>query len=875
MLALAAGPASAAEVQPLAEGWAIQSSARLGQGAEGARLSRPGVDTSGWHPARVPTTVLAALVEAGVLPDPYYGDNLTRIPGYQKAPWLLMARDSPFRDPWWYRVEFEVPAAWAGRHVSLHLDGVNYEANVWFNGERIAARDEVRGMFRRFEFPVSGRLKLGARNALAVEVIPPGLLEKLPYDTKQIEATTGWDDHNPYPPDMNMGLWEDVYLKATGPVRLEHPYVVTDLDLPRLDRADLTICFHARNVSEAPQAAVVEARFDGRVVSRSVELAPREVREIRFSPTDPAQGRRLQLEKPRVWWPVGLGEQPLYDLSLEARVAGRRSDRLDTRFGVREATTAIDAEGWRYYMVNGRRVLIRGGAWMTTDMMLRLSKRRYDALVRYAANAGLNMLRSEGFSIRETDEFYEIADEYGVMVTQQIFGRNIPEEELAIACVEDMMLRIRNHPSLVHFLGHDETFPTERLDRAYRELIARLTPERTYQPHSGAFEIAERGKTGGTRTGTRELWTYATPGHYYENQEDGAWGFAQSGGIGGIAASLDSMKKMMPTEALWPPTQDTWSLHTVTQGVEYFTTLFDALARSYGAPDGIEDFVRKAFVMNYNSARGMYEAYGRNKPRATGITTWKYDAAWPAALTWQYVDWYLQPTGAYYGAQKGCESLHVQYAYDDHAVYVVNNRSEPVRGLEVTASLYDLDLRERWTGKAKVDVEADGVSRAIVVDFPPGLSRTHFLHLTLAHADRGPIGDNFYWLSTVPDQAGEKGDGPDGVFRVTPRSSADFTRLHELPKVTLDVETALEVKGDETVVEVTARNPGDHLAFFVMLALTQGQGGPEVTPAFWSENAFSLLPGAQKTVTVRAYTRDLGRATPAIRVGGWNARAAE
>jgi beta-galactosidase/beta-glucuronidase len=129
------------------------------------------------------------------------------------------------------------------------------------------------------------------------------------------------------------------------------------------------------------------------------------------------------------------------------------------------------------------------------------------------------MLRSEGFSIRETDEFYDLADEYGVMVTQQIFGRNIPDEDLAIACVEDMMLRIRNHPSLVHFLGHDETFPTERLDRAYRQLIARLTPERTYQPHSGAFEIAERGKTGGTRTGTRELWTYATPGHYYENRE--------------------------------------------------------------------------------------------------------------------------------------------------------------------------------------------------------------------------------------------------------------------------------------------------------------------------------------------------------------------
>ncbi|MCP4227172.1 MAG: hypothetical protein GY773_27825, partial [Actinomycetia bacterium] len=102
---------------------------------------------------------------------------------------------------------------------------------------------------------MTDRLKLGARNALAVEVIPPGLLEKLPYKTKQIEATTGWDDHNPFPPDMNLGLWEDVFLRATGPVRIDHPYVVTDLDLPSLESADLTISVFARNVSDRPQTA--------------------------------------------------------------------------------------------------------------------------------------------------------------------------------------------------------------------------------------------------------------------------------------------------------------------------------------------------------------------------------------------------------------------------------------------------------------------------------------------------------------------------------------------------------------------------------------------------------------------------------------------
>ena len=183
---------------------------------------------------------------------------------------------------------------------------------------------------------------------------------------------------------------------------------------------------------------------------------------------------------------------------------------------------------------------------MTSDMMLNLTDRRYTALVRYAREANLNMLRSEGFSIRETENFYDRCDELGVMVTQQIFGRNIPDEALAVSCIEDMMLRIRNHPSLAHFLGHDETFPTPTLNKAYLEMIDRLRLHRTYQPHSGAFSVSERKQTGGTRTGTLELWTYAVPSHYYLRKNDGAWGFAQSGGIGGITVVRDSLRQMMP-----------------------------------------------------------------------------------------------------------------------------------------------------------------------------------------------------------------------------------------------------------------------------------------------------------------------------------------
>ncbi|HEO71409.1 MAG TPA: hypothetical protein ENN80_09105, partial [Candidatus Hydrogenedentes bacterium] len=664
----------------------------VGINERGEALSTVGCKASEWHKTSVPATVLAALVEEGVYPDPYYGDNLKRIPGYHDGAWLVMPEDSPFYPPWWYRIEFDLPKDFAGKHILLHLDGVNYRANVWLNGVKIADENDVIGMFRRFEFDVTACVQPGKRNALAIEVTAPGHIEPKDYRTKQIEATTGWDDHNPQPPDLNMGLWQDVYLSATGPVAIRHPYIHPKLDLPALDAAHLTVSAYLVNTSDAALTATLTGAIEERRFGQQVALAPRETKLVTFTPEE---YELLNIAEPRVWWPVGLGEQELYELELTCSVDGAVSDEAGTRFGIRDFNSYLNSEDWRQYVINGHKVLIRGGAWMTSDMLLRLTRRRYEALVRYAHEAGLNMLRSEGFSIRETDLFYDLCDEYGVMVTQQIFGRNIPDENLAVACIEDTLLRIRNHPSLVHFLGHDETFPTKSLDAAYQRMIAEYCPDRTYQPHSGAFVVFNRKRTGGTRTGSLQTWQYAGPAHYYVSRHTGAWGFAQSGGIGGVFATVESMRRMMPEEALWPPWTDTWSFHTVTQGGSYFGDVRRALESRYGTADHIDDFIRKGLVMNYNQARAMFEAYGRNKYSATGITTWKYNAAWPASPTWHYIDWYLIPTGAYYGAKKACEPLHVQYAYDDDTVWVINNHLEGFDELRATATVNNLDMSEK------------------------------------------------------------------------------------------------------------------------------------------------------------------------------------
>ncbi len=856
-------------VIPLSEGWRLQSSAEVE--GDGAAFSSEGKDVSSWYPTTVPKTVLAALVDNEVYPDPYYGTNLKSIPGYQEGSWLVMKEDSPFRAHWWYRTEFIMPKEAKGRVVTLHFGGINFQANIWLNGQLVAGADKVRGMFRSFEFTVTDLLRFGGANALAVEIIPPGLIEDKKYNTKQVEATTGWDDHNPQPPDMNMGIWQPVSLRVQGPVSLRNAYVETKLETPGLARAELTLSAFARNNTDKAVTATVTAAIESVKLSQEITLEPGETREIFFRPGDYPE---LAVANPRVWWPHPLGPQELYTLDMSATVKKEVSDTAKVRFGIRDITTAVNDEDWRYYMVNGRKVLIRGGAWMTSDMMLNLSHERYEALVRYAREAGFNMLRSEGFSIRETEDFYNLCDELGVMVTQQLFGRSIPDEELAVACIDDMMLRVRTHPSLAHFLAHDETFPTETLDTAYQGLITKHRVNRTYQPHSGTFNIATRKETGGTRTGTRELWTYAGPSHYYMTEKrpyDTAWGFAQSGGIGGILASRDSLRQMMPEDQLWPAMEtEAWSFHTVTQGADYFYAVRQMMEETYGPAQNLDQFCDRVYAMNYNSARGMYEAYARNRYKATGITTWKYDAAWPAAMTWHYVDWYLRATAAYYGAKKACTPLHALYAYDDGAVYVTNSYYADKPGLKVRATAYDLKGAPAGRQEAVVDVGEDSVAKAFAAPVPEGLD-TWFLRLELLGADGAPIADNTYWLSKTPDIPGRSGDKK-GVFYVKPKSVADFKALAALPPATVDVTSEAKQGEKETVLSVGVKNTGTAPAFLVQLSAKDPSSGLELGPVYWSDNYLVLMPGETRNLTATLPNRLAQGGMPLVAVTAMNVK---
>ena len=384
LLISAGGIAGAQTQQALHGGWRIQSSAKAG--TDGARVSAPGFSTAGWYRATVPSTVVGTLVDDRIYPDPFFGMNLRKMPGMTypigaNFVHLPMDPSSPYAVPWWYRTTFTLPAAMRGRRVTLNFDGINYRANVWLNGRRLADSTQVAGTYRRYAFDVTDAVRRGT-NALAVEVYAP-----TPADLQ-----TTWVDWSPSPPDKDMGLWQPAYLTASGDVVVRHPQVISHVDTETLKRADLTVGTDLRNLTGRAVTGTLRGRIGTVTFSRTVTLAPNDSAYVAFTPDSFPQ---LRFANPRLWWPAQLGRPELYSLELSFEAGGRVSDRQRVPFGIREVTSEFTPKGGLLFSVNGKRLVIRGGGW-APDMFFRPQPQRQDDQLRYALDMHLNSIRLDG-----------------------------------------------------------------------------------------------------------------------------------------------------------------------------------------------------------------------------------------------------------------------------------------------------------------------------------------------------------------------------------------------------------------------------------------------------------------------------------------------
>jgi len=349
----------------LQDGWTLQTSAKVE--AKGEAISTPQFSPKGWHEVTVPTTVVAALIKDKTLPDPFFAMNLRQFSGVnypigKNFSDIAMPPDSPYALSWWYRKQFVLPASYKGKTVWLKFDGINYRANIWLNGKQIANSDDVAGAWRTYEFNVSETAKPGAENVLAVQAYAP---------TEHDLAIT-FVDWNPAPPDKNMGLWRDVYLTESGPVALRYPTVVSKLNSPANDSAQLTVTAQVKNGTNHPVKGKLQGQIENVKFEQDVELAANETKDVTFTPDKFSQ---LVFANPRLWWPAQMGAPNLYKLTMEFDVDGAVSDHSATEFGIREITSDLNSVGGRAFHINGKNILIRGGGW-TPDMLQREDSQR-------------------------------------------------------------------------------------------------------------------------------------------------------------------------------------------------------------------------------------------------------------------------------------------------------------------------------------------------------------------------------------------------------------------------------------------------------------------------------------------------------------------
>ena len=847
------------ETQKLEKNWHIQSSCKME--AKGSDISTPAFKTAGWIPTSVPSTVLAAQVNAGIFKDPYFGMNLRQIPGTTYEIGTVFSRkdmpkDSPYNCSWWYRTEFTVSAASMARHVNLHFNGITYRANIWMNGKQIPDSQHIVGTFRHYELPVDATVKAGT-NVLAVEVFP----------AQGNDLGYNWVDWNPSPPDKELGLWREVFLSFNGPVAVRNPQIVSHVPAS-LDSATLSVSAEVRNDGAEPVTGVLRGTMPGVTIEHKVSLEKGETRLVTF---DPQEYKQLVLAHPKLWWPAQMGLPNLHTMKFEFLANGKVSDETSLRFGIREVTSELSesAKG-RLFKINGRPILIRGGGW-APELMLRFSRASLEKQLHYVLDMNLNTIRLEGKM--ENPELYDLADEYGVLVMagwcccdhwEQWEKWNPENFDVAYASLRSQIYELRQHPSVFLWLNGSDNPPIAEVESKYLAIEKDLNWQNPTMSSATAKVTDVTGRTGGKMSGP---YDYVPPDYWQQDRIlGGGFGFNTETSAGAAPLTLKSLKKTVPADHLWP-IDDVWNYHAGGGEFRDIHRFTNAMTQRYGAAQNVEEYATKAQAMAYENERAMFEGYSRDKYNSTGVIQWMLNNAWPGVI-WHLYDYYLTPAGGYFGTKKACEPIHAAYSYDDGSVAVINSTYEPVKNLKVTARVLNFDLSEKFSKTATVDVEADGVAKPITLPKDiEGLSTTYFVRLEAVDSTGKEVSNNFYWLSTKPDTF----DATKSTFFDSEITGwGDFTPLNSLEKVKPEIHATLERKENKVVVRVGLQNASKSLAFMTHLAIAKGKGGDDIAPILWSDNYISLLPKEKRELTATFDARELDGKTPVLEVDGWN-----
>lgn len=623
--------------------------------------------------AVVPGCVFTSYVEAGVEADPNFGDNVHRV---DKARY-----DRDFL----YTGVFAAPATKHGERLWLNFEGVNRKAKVYLNDKFLGKLD---GFMHRGAYDITDVVKADADNILKVEVEWVG--HPVPnFRSPTYISSASWD-WMPYVPGLLSGITDDVYLTKSGDVKFVDPWIRTKVH--RNDEASISVQTEVENVSDKEWKGVLRGEImpEGIAFEQEITLGAGEKREVVFNP---GNTKELRVRNPRLWWPNGMGEQALYTCQLTLSKDDTVSDERAVRFGIREYDYEW-IDGIFHLKINGEPVYVKGGNWGMSEWLVRSRGEEYDLRIALHKHMNYNMIRNWIGSVTD-EEFYDACDKYGIMVWDDFWlnsHRNLPHDLNAFhQNAIEKIKRLRNHACIAVWCGDNEGVPEKPLDDWMRGSVAYYDGgDRHYQSISNSQGLSGSGPW----CNMHPSWYFTPYPMMYGYKGRPEWGFRTEIGTA-VFTTFESFKKFMPEEHWWPR-NEMWNKH-------YFGPLaanaapdryVEAINKNYGEATDIEDFCRKAQLVNIEVNKAMYEGWQHHMwDNATGIMTWMSQSAYPS-FVWQTYDYYFDPTGAYWGVRKACEHVHIQWSHADDTVKAINSTRMGLDGVVATAKVYDLNGRE-------------------------------------------------------------------------------------------------------------------------------------------------------------------------------------
>jgi hypothetical protein len=488
--------------------------------------------------------------------------------------------------------------------------------------------------------------------------------------------------------------------------------------------------------------------------------------------------------------------------------------------------------------VNGVRIAARGGNWGMDDSRKRVSVENLEPYFRLHRDAHVNIIRN--WMGQNTEEsFYSLADKYGLMVwndfweSTQTYNLEAQDPQLFLANGRDTILRFRHHPSIVVWCGRNEGVPQPILNEGLATLVRTLDHTRYYTGSSNVVNLRN--------SGPYQLQPLES---YYRINR----GFSVELGIPSVP-TLEGIKAFIPEPDRWP-ISDTWAYHDWHQlGNGAVKPFMDHMATEFGAPTSLEDFERKAQMIDYAAHRAIFEGFAAHlwQPNSARMI-WMTQPAWPST-EWNFLGHDYDTQSSFYGTQKACEPVHAQLNLEDSSVDLINlHEAQPLR---VRTRVVGLDGKTLSDETSAVEAAANArtpVGRLDLEKIANG--RAVLVKLDVTGANGQPVSDNFYWWAKQESTLQQLGKLDDAKLTATPAAGA--------------IDNGRQVR-------VQLKNSGSVPALLVKLTLLNTATGERILPAYYSENYVSLLPGEERTITVQF---PAGSEEPSVGLRGWNLRPA-